>query len=163
MGERGKLGSLDATGLRVAIVAARYNPDIVESLVEGASAALAEHGAPGLEEAVRWVPGCFEIPIAALALAGTGRVDAIVGLGCVIQGETAHFEHVATGVARGLMDVGLRTGVPCAFGVLTTYTREQARARAQDAPRGAGNKGREAAEAAIEMANLLRGIRASTP
>ena len=149
MGSRGRRGSLDGRGLTIGVVAARYNEEIVDALLEGALAALAEHGATA--EPVLSVPGSFEIPVAAQALADAGGVDAVVCLGCVVKGETAHFEHVAEGVARGILDVALETGVPCVFGVLTTYTEEQARARL--------DKGREAAETAIEMANLLRQVR----
>ena len=149
MGRKGRRGSLDGKGLTIGVVAARYNEEIVDALLEGALAVLAEHGAAA--EPVVSVPGSFEIPVAAQALADAGGVDAVVCLGCVIKGETAHFEHVAEGAARGIMDVALETGVPCVFGVLTTYTEEQARARL--------DKGREAAETAIEMANLLRSIR----
>ena len=149
MGTKGRRGSLDGKGLTIGVVAARYNEEIVDALLEGALQALEEHGAKA--DPVLSVPGSFEIPIAAQALADAGRVDAVVCLGCVIKGETAHFEHVAEGAARGIMDVALETGVPCIFGVLTTYTREQASDRA--------DKGREAAETAIEMANLLRSVR----
>ncbi|HVD00250.1 MAG TPA: 6,7-dimethyl-8-ribityllumazine synthase [Candidatus Dormibacteraeota bacterium] len=149
MGRKGRQGSLEGRGLTVGIVAARYNEEIVEALVEGALRALEEHGAKA--EPVLSVPGSFEIPIAAQALADAGRVDAVICLGCVIKGETAHFEHIAEGAARGIQDVALETGVPCVFGVLTTYTEEQARART--------DKGREAAETAIEMANLLKTVR----
>jgi len=149
VGRKGRQGSLEGRGLTVGIVAARYNEEIVEALVEGALRALEEHGAKA--EPVLSVPGSFEIPIAAQALADAGRVDAVICLGCVIKGETAHFEHIAEGAARGIQDVALETGVPCVFGVLTTYTEEQARART--------DKGREAAETAIEMANLLKTVR----
>lgn len=149
MGERGTTGSLDGDGLIIGVVAGRYNQEIVDALLDGALAALAEHGATA--SPVLWVPGSFEIPIAAQALADAGNVDAVVCLGCVIKGDTAHFEHVATAAAGGIMDVSLESGIPCTFGVLTTYTEEQARARL--------DKGREAAETAIEMANLLRAVR----
>lgn len=148
-GAQARKGSLDGKGLTIGIVAARYNEEIVDALLEGALEALKEHGAK--VETVLSVPGSFEIPIAAQALADAGGVDAVVCLGCIIKGETAHFEHVAEGAARGIMDVALETGVPCVFGVLTTYTEDQARARI--------DKGREAAETAIEMANLLKSVR----
>jgi 6,7-dimethyl-8-ribityllumazine synthase len=134
------------------VVAARYNQDIVERLLEGALLALARHGAA--EPEVYWVPGALEIPLLASRLATQGAVDAVCCLGCVIKGETAHFEFVAGQCAAGVSDVQLRTGVPCSFGVLTTYNREQALARS--APEA--NRGAEAAEAAIEMANLLRQV-----
>lgn len=148
-GARARKGSLDGKGLTIGIVAARYNQAIVDALLEGALEALREHGAKA--EPIISVPGSFEIPVAAQALADAGGVDAVVCLGCVIKGETAHFEHVAEGAARGIMDVALETGVPCVFGVLTTYTEDQARTRL--------DKGREAAETAIEMANLLKSVR----
>jgi 6,7-dimethyl-8-ribityllumazine synthase len=146
-------GDLDGHGLRIGIVAARYNQVIVDALLEGTIAALEEHGAEA--QPVLSVPGSYEIPVAAQALADGGEVDAVICLGCVIKGETAHFEHVAEAAARGILDVSLETGVPCIFGVLTTYTEEQAKAR-QD-------KGRECAEAAIEMVNLLKLVRKQTP
>jgi 6,7-dimethyl-8-ribityllumazine synthase len=141
---------LDASDLRVAVVVSRYNVDISKRLLRGALTALEERGAEDPE--VVWVPGAIEIPLAALTLAESGSVDAIVALGCVINGETAHFQYVADQCAAGVMHVNLDTGVPCAFGVLTTYDRDQALARS--GPRN--NKGAEAAEAAIEMANLVR-------
>jgi 6,7-dimethyl-8-ribityllumazine synthase len=149
MGEKGKRGSLRGKGLRVGVIVARYNQDITEKLLEGALAKLEEHGA--IAEPVAWVPGSIEIPVAAQALADSGNVDAIVALGCVIKGETAHFEYVSAQTSRGLMDVALESGVPCAFGVLTVYDRQQAEARL--------DKGAEAAETAIEMANLLKELR----
>ena len=151
MGTKGqsKRASLDGAGLTIGVVAARYNQEIVDALLEGALRTLEEHGATA--EPVLSVPGSFEIPIAAQALADAGEVDAVICLGCVIKGETAHFEHVAESAARGIQDVALETGVPCVFGVLTTYTEEQALARR--------NHGKEAAETAIEMANLLRDVR----
>lgn len=149
MGVKGRRGSLDGSGLTIGIVAGRYNQEIVDALLEGALAALEEHGAN--VDPVLSVPGSFEIPVAAQALADSGNVDAVICLGCVIKGETAHFEHIAAAVARGILDVSLESGVPCVFGVLTTYTEEQARARI--------DKGREAAETAIEMANLLKVVR----
>ena len=149
MGVKGRRGSLEGKGLTIGIVAARYNQEIVDALLEGALAVLEERGARA--DPVLSVPGSYEIPAAAQALADKGDVDAVVCLGCVIKGETAHFEHVAEAAARGILDVTLETGVPCVFGVLTTYTEEQAKARL--------DKGREAAETAIEMANLLKLVR----
>jgi 6,7-dimethyl-8-ribityllumazine synthase len=141
---------LDASDLRVAVVASRYNLDITKRLLRGALEALEEHGAEDPE--VVWVPGAVEIPLAALTLAESGSVDAVVTLGCVINGETAHFQYVCDQVSAGVQHVNLDTGVPCAFGVLTTLDRDQALARS--GPRN--NKGTEAAETAIEMANLIR-------
>ena len=149
MGVRGRQGSPDGTGLTIGIVAARYNQEIVDALLDGALAVLKARGARA--DPILSVPGSFEIPVAARALADAGRVDAVICLGCVIKGETAHFEHVAEAAARGILDVALATGVPCIFGVLATYTEDQARARL--------DKGGEAAEAAIEMANLLKQLR----
>jgi 6,7-dimethyl-8-ribityllumazine synthase len=149
VGVKGKRGSLDGKGLTIGIVAARYNQEIVDALLEGALAVLKERGAKA--DPVLSVPGSYEIPVAAQALADKGDVDAVVCLGCVIKGDTAHFEHVAEAAARGILDVTLESGVPCVFGVLTTYTEEQAKARL--------DKGREAAETAIEMANLLKLVR----
>jgi 6,7-dimethyl-8-ribityllumazine synthase len=149
MGVKGRQGSLDGKGLTIGVVAARYNQEIVDALLEGALAVLSERGAK--TGPILSVPGSYEIPLAAQALADGGNVDAVVCLGCVIKGETAHFEHVAEAAAKGILDVTLETGVPCIFGVLTTYTEEQARARM--------DKGREAAETAIEMANLLKLVR----
>ena len=141
---------LDAADLRVAVVAARYNLDITRRLLRGALQALEEHGAGDPE--VVWVPGAIEIPLAALTLAESGSVDAIVAIGCVINGETAHFQYVCEQVSAGVQHVNLDTGVPCAFGVLTTFDRDQALARS--GPKN--NTGAEAAETAIEMANLIR-------
>ncbi|HEY8761997.1 MAG TPA: 6,7-dimethyl-8-ribityllumazine synthase [Candidatus Dormibacteraeota bacterium] len=149
MGVKGRQGSLDGTGLRIGIVAARYNQEIVDALLDGALQTLQEHGAKA--DPILSVPGSFEIPVAAQALADAGDVDAVICLGCVIKGETAHFEQVAEAAAKGILDVTLETGVPCVFGVLTTFTEEQARARM--------DKGKEAAETAIEMANLLKQVR----
>jgi 6,7-dimethyl-8-ribityllumazine synthase len=154
MGERSsekpRSEDLDASDLRVAVVVSRYNLDVSKRLLRGALGALEEHGAGDPD--VVWVPGAVEIPLTALTLAESGSVDAIVALGCVIDGETAHFEYVCEQVSSGLQHVNLDTGVPCAFGVLTTLDREQALARS--GPKS--NKGAEAAETAIEMANLLR-------
>ena len=149
MGVKGRQGSLNGKGLTIGIVAARYNQEIVDALLEGALQTLKEHGAKA--DPILSVPGSFEIPVAAQALADAGNVDAVICLGCVIKGETAHFEQVAEAAAKGILDVTLETGVPCVFGVLTTFTEEQARARM--------DKGKEAAETAIEMANLLKQVR----
>lgn len=150
MGERGLAGERDARGLRVGVVTARYNQDISERLLEGAIGALRAMGAPDEQVTVCWVPGALELPLVAARLAQTH--DAIVCLGCVIKGETAHFEHVAAQAAQGVARVALDSGVPVAFGVLTTYDRAQALARTEPGQ----NKGAEAAEAAVETANLLR-------
>ncbi len=152
MGERGATPDLDGSDLRIAIVASRFNQDVTTRLLRGAEEALQSRGVA--EADVIWVPGSLELPVTALALAEKGGHDAIVCLGCVIRGETFHFEVVAMQAAAGLMQVQLDTGVPIAFGVLTTEDREQALARS--GPKN--NKGAEAAEVAIEMANLLAEI-----
>jgi 6,7-dimethyl-8-ribityllumazine synthase len=136
----------------MAVVVSRFNEDVTKRLLRGALGALEEHGVQ--EPDVFWVPGSLELPVTALALAERGNHDAIVCLGCVIRGETYHFELVANQAAAGIMQVQLDTGVPVAFGVLTTEDKEQAMARS--GPKN--NKGAEAAEAAIEMANLMREI-----
>jgi 6,7-dimethyl-8-ribityllumazine synthase len=152
VGEKGATPHLDAADLNIAIVVARFNQDVTRRLLRGAQEALERHGAG--EPDIYWVPGALELPVTALALAEKGGHDAIVCLGAVIRGETFHFEVVAMQAAQGLMQVQLDTGVPIAFGVLTTDDKDQALARS--GPKN--NKGAEAAEAAIEMANLLREI-----
>ena len=152
MGEKGATPDLSGADLDIAVIVSRYNEDVSKRLLRGALEALKEHGIE--EPDVYWVPGALELPVTALTLAEKGGHDAIVCLGCVVRGETYHFEIVAGQSAAGLMQVQLDTGVPIAFGVLTTEDREQAQARS--GPKN--NKGAEAAEAAIEMANLLRSI-----
>jgi len=149
-------GDLNGLGLRVAVVAARYNRFVTSKLVEGACEALLSHGLEDKDITVSWVPGAFEVPLVALEMARTGRWDALVCLGAVIRGETAHFDYVAGEAARGIADASKETGVPFAFGILTTYTEEQALERAGGAM---GNRGYDAALAAIESANLLRLLR----
>lgn len=146
---------LSADGLNLVIVAARYNESIVGGLLEGAQAAWSALGGTAQSLRIERVPGAFELPLAARAFALGGRADAIVALGCVIRGDTAHFDFVAGECARGLQRVMLDTGVPVSFGVLTTETLAQAQQRA--AP-GAGNKGAEAIETAVAMALLLQRI-----
>jgi len=152
VGEKGAKPDLDGSDLRIAVVVARCNEDITKRLLGGAQESLQQHGVE--ESDVYWVPGSLELPVTALALAEKGAHDAIVCLGCVIRGETFHFEVVAMQAASGIMQVQLDTGVPIAFGVLTTEDRDQALARS--GPKN--NKGGDAAETAIEMANLLREI-----
>ena len=152
MGERGAKPDLTGGELRIAVVVSRFNEDISKRLLRGALAALEEHGVQDPD--VLWVPGALELPVTVLALAEKGNHDAIVCLGSVIRGETYHFEIVAGQAAAGIMQVQLDTGVPVAFGVLTTEDKEQALARS--GPKN--NKGAEAAEVAIEMANLLREV-----
>ena len=147
----------DASGLRFAIVYARFNLAITEKLRDGAVAAVREAGGADAGVEVHAVAGAFEVPQAARALAETGRIDAVVCLGCVIRGATAHFEYIAASVAHAIQQAAGETGVPMAFGVLTTDTWEQAEERAVE---GRENKGWEAAAAAIEMAVLFRGLRA---
>jgi 6,7-dimethyl-8-ribityllumazine synthase len=154
VGEKGATPDLDGSELRIAIVISRFNDDVTRRLLRGAREALHKHGVAEEEIDVFWVPGSLELPVTALALAEKGEHDAIVALGAVIRGETFHFEIVATQAAQGLMQVQLDTGVPIAFGVLTTEDRDQALARSGPT----NNKGADAAEAAIETANLLREI-----
>jgi len=148
-------GSHIATGFRFAIIVSRFNLDVTDGLLKGARAALTEAGVRDDDVTVVRVPGAFELPVAAQRLAESGRFDAVICLGCLIKGDTMHFEYIADAATRGIAEVGLATGVPIAFGVLTTLTDEQAEVRATP---GAGNKGREAAAAAVEMATLLRTI-----
>jgi len=148
-------GKLDAGGLRFGIVVGRFNSFISERLLEGALDALVRHGANEETIEVARVPGAFEIPLAAQKMADTGRYDALICLGAVIRGATPHFDYVASEVSKGVAQVSLKTGVPIAFGVLTTDSIEQAIERAGTK---AGNKGFEAAMTAIETAQLLRSL-----
>jgi 6,7-dimethyl-8-ribityllumazine synthase len=145
-------GEPNAQGRKVAIVAARFNDFIVASLLKGAQAAWLARGGEAGELTVVRVPGAFELPVAVRRLAGSGRFDALVALGCVIRGETPHFEYVAGECARGLQLASLETGVPVIFGVLTVETLEQALERAATS---AGNKGGESLECALEMAAVM--------
>ena len=146
-----------AAGCRFALVVSRFNDAITGRLREGARAALSEAGAAAGDVEEFFVPGAFELPQAARGIAETGRFDAIVALGCVIRGETPHFEYISSAVAHGLMAAAGETGVPMTFGVLTTDSEAQARARAGE---GRDNKGFEAAAAAVDMAKLFRALRA---
>ena len=137
---------------RVAIVAARFNEFIVASLLKGARAAWHERGGAAQDLTVVRVPGAFELPVVARKLASSGGYDAVVALGCVIRGDTPHFDYVAGEAARGLQLAGLETGVPVIFGVLTVESLEQALERAATT---AGNKGGEAMESALEMAAVM--------
>ncbi len=148
-------GSLVARDGRYAIVASRFNDFIVDKLVAGARDALMRSGVDAGGIDLAWVPGAWELPLIADKLAGTRRYDAVIALGAVIRGATAHFEYVSGGVAKGLASAGERHGLPVIFGVLTVDTIEQAIERAGSK---AGNKGAEAAHSAIEMVNLLRSI-----
>ena len=148
-------GNLDARGKRFALIVARYNDFIASRLLTGAEDCLLRHGAsPGDVEVFR-TPGSFEIPLVAREVARAGRFDAVVCLGAVIRGETPHFDFVAAEAARGVGRVSLETGIPVIYGIITTETLEQAVDRAGAR---AGNRGAEAALAAIEMANLLQSL-----
>jgi 6,7-dimethyl-8-ribityllumazine synthase len=142
---------------RIGVVVSRFNEDITGLLFSGAMARLREAGLREADVEVVHVPGAFEIPIAAQTLARSGRVRAIVCLGCVIRGDTPHFEYISSACAHGIVDAAGRTGVPMAFWVLTTNTLEEAVERAAPGP---SNKGREAADAAIEMAAVVRQLQA---
>jgi 6,7-dimethyl-8-ribityllumazine synthase len=144
--------AIEGRGRRFAIVAARFNEVVVRQLVEGAEACLAKHGVDGGDVDLAWTPGAFEIPMVARRLAETARYDAVICLGAVIRGETAHFDFVAGEAARGIREAGIASGVPVIFGVLTTETFAQAMDRAGGKH---GNKGWDAAMAAMEMAGLL--------
>jgi 6,7-dimethyl-8-ribityllumazine synthase len=146
-------GVLKANDLRIAIVASRWNDLIVSRLIGGAQDALLRLGASATNLTLVRVPGSFEIPLAAKKLAESGRCDAIICVGAVIRGETPHFDYIAAEVTKGMAAVSLETGVPIAYGIITADTVEQAINRAGVK---AGNKGFEAAMAAVEMANLLR-------
>lgn len=146
-------GKLTAQGLRFGIIAARFNEFITGKLVSGAVDALTRHGAVEADITLAWVPGAYEIPLAAQKMAGSHNFDAVICLGTVIRGGTPHFEYVAGEVAKGVAHVNLQTGVPTIFGVLTTENIEQAIERAGTK---AGNKGFDSAMAAIEMANLMK-------
>ena len=146
-------GSLDGRGRRVVIAAARFNRLVTDLLVSGAVEELRRHGVEQADVDLAWVPGAVELPLAAERLAATGRYAGVVAIGAVVRGSTPHFDHVAGQAAAGLAAVTRATGVPVAFGVLTCDTMEQALDRAGGK---AGNKGAEAAVAAIEQANVLR-------
>jgi 6,7-dimethyl-8-ribityllumazine synthase len=144
---------LDATGLRLAIVVSRTNEFITARLLAGARDALLRHNADEKDLHEVWVPGSWELPMTAKALAQAGRYDAVICLGCVIRGQTTHHVYLANEATKGLAQVALETGVPIGFGLLTTETTEQAVERAGTK---AGNKGADAALSAVEMVNLLR-------
>ena len=148
-------GKLIGTGLRFAVVIARFNELIGSKLLGGARDALRRHGVDDEAVDVAWVPGSFEIPLVAEKLAASGRYDAVICLGAVIRGSTPHFDYVAAEVAKGVATASQRTGVPVIFGVLTTNTIEEAIERAGTKH---GNKGGDAALAAIEMGNLCRAM-----
>ncbi|HVA03335.1 MAG TPA: 6,7-dimethyl-8-ribityllumazine synthase [Acidimicrobiales bacterium] len=149
-----------ASEARVALVCAKFNGGITERLLDGALLGLDKSGIKPSAVTVAWVPGAFELPLAAMRLAESGSVDAVVALGAVIRGETAHFDFVAGECASGLQRAALDTGIPVVFGVLTTDTVDQALARCSE---GDANKGFEAAVTALEMADLLRKLPGPSP
>ena len=146
---------LDASGLKIAVVASRYNEEICDGLINGALNELQDLGLSSSEVKVLRVPGAFELPLIAKALAKQNQWDAVLCLGAVIQGETAHFDYVCQGVTYGIQQAMLETGTPIAFGVLTTDNLEQAKMRCSD---NKHNKGREAARTAVEMVILKKQI-----
>lgn len=150
-------GDMNAGSLRLGIVVSRFNSVITEKLLEGAVDMIKRCGGKGENVTILKVPGSFEIPIAALTLAKSGDYDALICLGCLIRGETPHFDFLAAETTRGINEVALKTEIPISYGVLTTDTVEQALNRSGIKH---GNKGSEAAAVAIEMANLVRGAQA---
>jgi len=145
----------EGKGIRVGIVAARFNEFIVSKLISGANDSLVRHNVSEDDITLAWVPGAFEIPIACKKMAESGEYDVVIALGAVIRGATSHYDYVCAEVSKGVASVSLDTGVPVMFGVLTTDTIEQAVERAGTK---AGNKGFECGEGAIEMVNLMRKI-----
>jgi 6,7-dimethyl-8-ribityllumazine synthase len=153
-------GPPDGSGRRVGIVCARWNDAITRRLLHGATTTLAERGVAAADVDVAWVPGAFELPLVAKVMAGTGRYDAVIAIGCVIRGDTAHFEYVAGPAAEGIMAAQLDTEVPIVLAVLTTEDRRQALVRSVvDGDVAGDNKGAEAAETALEMAVVLAEVR----
>ena len=148
-------GKLDASGLKTAIIASRFNDFVTGRLIEGAVDCLLRHGSGETDITVIRVPGSFEIPLAAKKTASSGKYDAVICLGALIRGQTPHFDYIAAEVTKGIAQVSLDTGLPVTFGVITADTLEQAIDRAGAK---AGNKGFEAALGAVEMADLLRQI-----
>jgi 6,7-dimethyl-8-ribityllumazine synthase len=149
-------GVLQGKGLKFVIVISRFNEFITGKLLEGAQDAMKRHGVVDVDIDIAWTPGAFEIPLVAQKLAETKKYDAVICLGAVIRGATPHFDYVAAEVSKGVAKVGLDTGVPVMFGIITADNLEQAIERAGTK---AGNKGFDAAVGAIEMANLLKGIK----
>lgn len=148
-------GKLVSKGIKVAIVAARFNEFITSKLVSGAMDGLLRHDVAEEDVSLAWVPGAFEIPVIASRLAKSGKYDAVICFGAVIRGSTSHYDYVCSEVSKGIASVSLETGVPVMFGILTTENIEQAIERAGTK---AGNKGYDCALGAIEMVNLLREI-----
>lgn len=149
-------GKVVASGIKVGIVASRFNEFIVSKLVDGAQDALVRHGVNDDDITLAWVPGAFEIPLTAQKMAETGNYDAVICLGAVIKGATTHYDYVCTEVSKGVAAVGLKTEIPVIFGVVTTDNIEQAIERAGTK---AGNKGYDAACTAIEMVNLMQDMK----
>ncbi len=149
-------GGHDGAGLRIAVAVSKFNENVTRRLLQGALGALRKCGVAEESVDVAWAPGAYDLPVIAQTLARTGRYDAIVCLGCVIRGETTHDRYVASGATTGLIQVSLESSLPVTFGVLTTQTLEQAEARSGGAY---GDKGQDAALAAVEMARVLRQIR----
>ncbi|WP_291566063.1 MULTISPECIES: 6,7-dimethyl-8-ribityllumazine synthase [unclassified Clostridium] len=148
-------GNVVASNIKVGVVAARFNEFIVSKLVSGAQDALIRHGVNDDDITIAWVPGAFEIPLVAQKMASSGKYDTVICLGAVIKGSTTHYDYVCAEVSKGVASIGLSTGVPTIFGVLTTDNIEQAIERAGTK---AGNKGYDAACTAIEMVNLIKNI-----
>lgn len=157
-GSQGDSIEIDGAGVRVAIIGARFNDHIVTALRDGARRGLARLGVADSDITEAWVPGAFELPLAAKVIAETGKVDAVICLGTVIRGDTPHFDYVCAEAARGIQDAQLATAVPVMFGVLTVETEQQALDRSGP---GIDNKGDEAAVGAVEMALLVRCLRGS--
>ncbi len=149
-----ELVDIDGAGIRVGVVCGRFNDAITLRLLDGAIRGLVGFGVGDGDVIIEWVPGAFEVPFAAKSMLASGKVDAVIGLGCVIRGETSHYDFVAGECARGLQDVGLATGKPAIFGVLTTENPQQALDRSQ--PAGGHNVGEECARTALEMVLLAR-------
>lgn len=149
-------GNFNGKGLKIAVVASRFNEFITNKLVGGAEDCLLRHGVDENDITLAWVPGAFEIPVAAKKLAESGDFDAVICVGAVIRGSTSHYDYVCNEVSKGVAQVSMSSGIPVMFGVLTTENIEQAVERAGSK---AGNKGFECAEGAIEMVNLFRQIR----
>ena len=149
-------GNVVAEGIKIGIVAARFNEFIVSKLVGGAQDACVRHGVKDEDIDLAWVPGAFEIPIVAKKMAASGKYDAVLCLGAVIKGSTSHYDYVCSEVSKGIAQVSLNSGIPVMFGVLTTDTIEQAVERAGTK---AGNKGSDCAHGAIEMVNLIRSMK----
>ena len=148
-------GSLDGSGLKIGIVAAKFNEFITTKLVEGAEEGLSENGVDATDVTIAYVPGSFEIPVVASKMAHSGNYDAVICLGAVIKGDTDHYEYVAGEATRGIADVSLSSGIPVIFGVLTTHTMQHVRERCGGRK---GNAGHSCAVTAIETVNVLRAI-----